>query len=125
MVKRKAVMRAITGMNDETMRDFRTLIEARLSDLDDEDALGQAGKATVELDQQSVGRLSRMDALQNQAMAQATGARRTAERQRLFAALKRMDDGEFGYCEECGDEIAEARLRLDPAATRCVDCARG
>ncbi len=125
MVKRKAVMRAITGMNDETLRDFRTLIEARLSDLDDEDALGQAGKATVELDQQSVGRLSRMDALQNQAMAQATGARRTAERQRLVAALKRMDDGEFGYCEECGDEIAEARLRLDPAATRCVDCARG
>ena len=125
MVKRKAVMRAITGMNDETMRDFRTLIEARLSDLDDEDALGQAGKATVELDQQSVGRLSRMDALQNQAMAQATGARRTAERQRLIAALKRMDHGEFGYCEECGDEIAEARLRLDPAATRCVDCARG
>jgi DnaK suppressor protein len=125
MVKRKAVMRAITGMNDETLRDFRTLIEARLSDLDDEDALGQAGKATVELDQQSVGRLSRMDALQNQAMAQATGARRTAERQRLIAALKRMDDGEFGYCEECGDEIAEARLRLDPAATRCVDCARG
>lgn len=125
MVKRKAVMRAITGMNDETLRDFRTLIGARLSDLDDEDALGQAGKATVELDQQSVGRLSRMDALQNQAMAQATGARRTAERQRLVAALKRMDDGEFGYCEECGDEIAEARLRLDPAATRCVDCARG
>lgn len=125
MVKRKAVMRAITGMNDETLRDFRTLIGARLSDLDDEDALGQAGKATVELDQQSVGRLSRMDALQNQAMAQATGARRTAKRQRLVAALKRMDDGEFGYCEECGDEIAEARLRLDPAATRCVDCARG
>ena len=112
-------------MNSDLVAEFRALIQARLAELADEDALGQAGKATVELDQQSVGRLSRMDALQNQAMAKATDARRGAERTRLLSALKRMEDGEFGYCDDCGDEIAEARLRLDPAATRCVDCARG
>lgn len=112
-------------MNNESLQEFRDLIAARMAELDAEDEAGQAGQATVELDQQSVGRLSRMDALQNQAMAKATGARRKTERARLKAALARMDEGEYGYCEECGEAIAAGRLRLDPAATRCVDCASG
>ena len=112
-------------MNDENLARFRGLIEQRLADLKAEDQLGETGQATVELDQQAIGRLSRQDALQNQVMAKATQARRQVERTRLAAALVRMDDGEFGYCEECGDEIAQGRLELDPAATRCVDCANG
>jgi len=104
---------------------FRALITARLTGLAEEDARGAAGKATVTLDQQSVGRLSRMDALQNQAMAKATDARRATERSRLRAALVRLDEGEYGYCEDCGEAIAEGRLKLDLAATRCVECARG
>lgn len=115
----------ITKMNDARRKTFRHLIEEKLANLAAEDALGQAGKATVELDQQAVGRLSRMDALQNQAMAKATDARRASERARLLAALARMEDGEFGYCDDCGDEIAEGRLHLDPAATRCVECVNG
>ena len=117
-------MGGFTKMNETELSNFRALIDTRLAELVEEDARGAAGKATVELDQQSVGRLSRMDALQNQAMAKATDARRAAERARLTAALVRMDEGEFGYCEDCGEEIATGRLRLDPAATRCVDCAR-
>jgi len=58
-------------------------------------------------------------------MAKATQARRQVERTRLTVALARMDEGEYGYCEDCGDEIAPGRLELDPAATRCVDCANG
>ena len=118
-------MGAFTGMNEESLQEFRDLIAARLSDLASEDAMGEAGQATVELDQQAVGRLSRMDALQNQAMARANATRRKTERARLQAALSRIDEGEFGYCGDCGDAIAPARLRLDPAATRCVDCASG
>ncbi|MEM6587980.1 MAG: TraR/DksA family transcriptional regulator [Pseudomonadota bacterium] len=115
----------ITNVNDAELTAFRKLIQTRLSELAAEDDLGLSGQATVALDQQAVGRLSRMDALQNQAMAKATGARRQAERTRLLAALTRMDEGEFGYCEECGDDIAPRRLRLDPSARQCVDCARG
>ncbi|MFN3209684.1 MAG: TraR/DksA family transcriptional regulator [Roseovarius sp.] len=118
-------MGAFTELNDDDSGTMRRLIETRLEELDAEDARGAPGKATVELDQQSVGRLSRMDALQNQAMARATEARRASERARLTSALARMDAGEFGFCEDCGDRIAPARLRLDPAATRCVDCVRG
>ena len=112
-------------MNDLHIAEFRDLILSRLAELEAEDALGESGQAVVELDQQAVGRLSRMDALQNQAMAKATGARRHAERNRLQAALGRMEEGEYGYCEDCGDEIAAGRLRLDPSVTRCVECANG
>ena len=93
--------------------------------LDTEDSLGRADLATVSLDQQSVGRLSRMDALQRQAMAQAQGRRREAERRKIAAALARLDEGDYGYCTECGEEIAPARLRADPTVPTCLSCARG
>ena len=107
------------------MAELRRLIGARLAGIEAENVRGQEGQKTVTLDQQSVGRLSRMDALQNQAMAKATQTRRDVLAPRLRAALVRIDEGEFGYCEDCGDEIVPDRLRLDPAATRCVSCARG
>lgn len=112
-------------MNETTTEEFRRLIVARLTEIKAEDALGQKGQEIVTLDQQSVGRLSRMDALQNQAMAKATQARRDVEARRLAAALVRIDEGEYGYCEDCGREIPQGRLRLDPAASRCVSCAKG
>ncbi|MEM8773434.1 MAG: TraR/DksA C4-type zinc finger protein [Pseudomonadota bacterium] len=112
-------------MNGAELKQFVDLIQERLTALAAEDALGEAGQATVELDQQAVGRLSRMDALQNQAMAKATDARRGIERTRLEAALARIEEGEFGYCEDCGDDIAAGRLKLNPAATKCIECANG
>ena len=107
------------------MTDPTATLKARLAALDAEDAAGAQGQQTVELDQQAVGRLSRMDALQNQAMAQATARRRIAERQRIMAALARVEAGEYGYCTTCGDAIMPARLTADPAIPRCAPCMRG
>ncbi|MBT8454470.1 MAG: TraR/DksA family transcriptional regulator [Rhodobacteraceae bacterium] len=104
---------------------FQTRLLAELAALETGDDLGQDGQKTVTLDQQSVGRLSRMDALQQQAMAQATARRRATRRQRITAALARIDEGEYGYCTDCGDEIAPARLDLDPTAPMCLSCTRG
>ncbi|MGR3617396.1 MAG: TraR/DksA family transcriptional regulator [Paracoccaceae bacterium] len=104
---------------------LRTLISARLCALDEEDELGHSGQAVVTLDQQAVGRLSRMDALQNQAMATAQQARRDLERRQFIAALDRMKEDEFGYCEDCGDPIALRRLELNPVAAKCITCASG
>lgn len=103
----------------------RKRLEAALSALAEQEARGVAGQAVVTLDQQAMGRLSRMDALQNQAMAKAQGARRAAESRRIRAALTRMDDGEFGYCTDCGDALGAERLDADPAVPRCVSCTRG
>ena len=77
----------------------------------------------VELDQQSVGRLSRQDSLQVQAMAKAAEARRAQEIRRIDAALQRVEDDEYGWCVECGEAIEDKRLELDPAAPRCAACA--
>lgn len=77
----------------------------------------------VELDQTRVGRLSRMDALQGQAMAKETERRRTIELQRIAGALARIEEEEFGYCVMCGEGIPLKRLELDPAVTTCVHCA--
>lgn len=105
--------------------DVRARLMAELEALDAEHELGSDDRRTVELDQQSVGRLSRMDAMQRQAMAAANARRRDARRARIRAALSRIDDGEFGYCEDCGDEIAAARLAIDPTVPRCASCAGG
>ncbi|MBE1284715.1 MAG: TraR/DksA family transcriptional regulator [Rhodobacteraceae bacterium] len=104
---------------------FKTLIHARLKELEEGDELGEAGQSIVMLDQQSVGRLSRMDALQNQAMAQAQQTRREIEQRQLHAALHRISTEEFGYCDDCGEEIAVKRLELNPTATLCISCASG
>jgi DnaK suppressor protein len=66
-----------------------------------------------------------MDAMQRQAMAQATARRRAGRRQRIIAALKRIDDDEFGYCQDCGEEIAAGRIALDPTVSLCLSCAKG
>lgn len=112
-------------MNGQQIAGFRALIMDRLAALDEEDALGKTGQSTVGLDQQAIGRLSRQDALLNQSMARATQARRDGQRRALAAALQRMDEDEYGYCEECGEAIAIKRLEFDPAAVRCIGCASG
>ncbi len=77
----------------------------------------------MELDQSAVGRLSRMDAIQVQAMQLETERRRGIELQRIDAALKRIDSDDFGYCLVCDEAIQPKRLENDPTAPTCIDCA--
>ena len=77
----------------------------------------------VELDQARVGRLTRMDALQSQAMSVATDRRRKVELRQIEAALGRVEDGDYGYCVNCGEAIAAKRLALNPTTPVCIDCA--
>jgi len=79
--------------------------------------------AIVELDQTKVGRLSRMDAIQAQAMAQASVDRRDQMLRRIEAALKRVENDEYGFCQECDEPIAPKRLEFDPTVTLCITCA--
>jgi len=82
------------------------------------------GRDAVELDQSRVGRLSRMDALQGQAMNNAIAARRQNKLLAIESALARLQEDEFGYCIKCGDQIALKRLELDPTVALCLNCSK-
>jgi DnaK suppressor protein len=84
---------------------------------------GQQAEEVVELDQARVGRLSRMDALQAQAMSRETGRRRRQHLVEIDAALARIETGEYGDCFECGELIHPGRLAADPAVRLCISCA--
>jgi DnaK suppressor protein len=103
---------------------FRARLEAELADLLASSETSAEDRAPVRLDQQSVGRLARMDAMQVQAMAAAAEQRRQMRIARVRAALSRIADGEYGYCMTCADPISERRLEVDATAHLCVSCAQ-
>jgi DnaK suppressor protein len=104
-----------------------SLFRVKLMGMRDELLLSQArtgdDRKPVELDQQAVGRLSRMDAMQQQAMALESERRRALQLGRVEAALGRLEDEAFGYCALCDEGIGEKRLALDPTLPTCVKCA--
>lgn len=114
----------LTMTNTEQMK-FSKLLHAKIAELQGYDQAAKDSRATVTLDQTSVGRLSRMDAMQQQAMANATSQRRKTEIHQAKAALLRIDQGEFGYCVECGEDIAPQRLNHNPSVATCITCASG
>ena len=109
--------------SDLDLVQVRLALEAERESLDNLSDATEDERRPVELDQQSVGRLSRMDAMQAQAMAQAVEGRRRRRQAQIVAALKRLDEGEYGYCVVCGEDIPAKRLEVDLTAARCVDCA--
>jgi len=98
------------------------LVEQREVLLDVADSTREAAQ-TVELDQSRVGRVSRMDAMQAQAMAKESDRRRLLSLQRIESALQRIEDGDYGYCAACDEAIAATRLEVDPGALLCIECA--
>jgi DnaK suppressor protein len=104
---------------------FRTLLNVRCKELEGDSDQAAGSRHAVELDQQSVGRVSRIDAIQRQEMAKAGEQRRLNEMSRIRAALRRIDHDEYGLCLRCGEEIAIKRLEFDPAVPLCIGCARG
>ncbi len=110
----------MTDMNGD---EARRTIERRLGEITSLIArLRSEDAANVALDQTSVGRLSRMDALQQVAMS--TGHQSALEREsrRLEAALDRLNEGTFGVCCKCGEEIARSRLEIDLGTPFCAVC---
>lgn len=103
--------------------DWRNKLLALRAELQSIAAIGDESAAVVELDQSMVGRLSRMDAMQAQAMAKASNNRRQVMLEKIAAALKRIDDGNYGQCRECEEPISPKRLEFDPTVLFCIDCA--
>lgn len=109
----------------DSLSTLRALLLERLEELKTASLETSSDRRPIELDQTAVGRLSRIDALQVQAMAVATERKRQEEGRRVEAAIRRIDEGEYGYCIGCGDEIPAKRLAVDPIISMCLRCASG
>jgi len=108
------------GAKTRLFTNVSNVLELRLKKITD----SQKAIRPLELDQSRVGRLSRMDAMQQQAMTQAAAGLTAMEEQRIRTALDRLACGEYGYCIICEEEIAEGRLQVDPSFLTCIACAR-
>ena len=113
----------MNNLSQSDLKDFSRQLLQRRDDLNEVLNSGLQAADTVTLDQTRVGRLSRMDALQAQAISKETNQRRQAELRRISFALQRIDENEFGLCKECDEPIAMARLKVDPTAELCIRCA--
>jgi len=83
----------------------------------------QPSREPVQLDQTSVGRLSRVDSMQRQAMNIETERRRVAKINLIKSALTRIKDKKYGLCLSCGESIEKARLQHNPEIPNCLQCA--
>ena len=110
-------------MSKQFNSEMRHKLIALREELQSVAATSEAASEVVELDQAKVGRLSRMDALQAQAMSQASDRRRAATLKMIERALGRIAEDDFGICRKCDEPIARKRLEFDPTVELCIDCA--
>jgi DnaK suppressor protein len=110
-------------MSDPFITDMRAKLLELREELESIAAASEDSSQIVELDQARVGRLSRMDALQAQAMSQASGRRREMMLRKISAALERIDNGDYGLCQSCEEMINRKRLEYEPTAVMCIECA--
>ena len=90
--------------------------------LTDAVSVARAAAAPVELDQQRSGRVSRIDAIAQQSMAAATRQRQVLRLKKVKIALRALDDGAYGYCQRCEEEIQWRRLQARPESAICLAC---
>lgn len=111
-----------TPLQPTQIEQLRHLLEAQQQELEALLGSSQPASQPVALDQQSVGRVSRMDAIQQQQMALASRQLANAQLRSIEQALQRIREGDYGECAECGEAIADARLWAQPFARLCIDC---
>ena len=112
----------MSHLKDLDLREFRASLNEERACLLELSDVSEGDRKTVTLDQQSFGRLSRMDAMQAQEMSKALDGRRQRRLLMIDNALARIDEGQYGYCEACDEDIPLKRLEIDPAVRRCVKC---
>jgi len=81
----------------------------------------EEGARPVDLDE-PIGRISRIDAIAQQSMNRANREAARVRLQQVQAALRRIETGEFGECQVCGEDVGFGRLKARPEAPLCIGC---
>ena len=109
-------------LSKDQLKQLIALLNAQKRQISLQLAQSLANSLPVTLDQQSVGRVSRIDAIQQQQMAKANRQQDSQVLKATNACLKRLEKDEYGYCLECAEPIGFARLQVQPHASLCLDC---
>ena len=109
-------------MENSKYIDLKEMILKELSVLEDSLDGSKDTSKIVELDQQLIGRLSRMDSIRDKEMTKANIGRRIQKKSQLIEALARLKESDFGFCIDCGEEIDIRRLRINPIVRKCFSC---
>lgn len=109
-------------LTDSQIRECQTRLTAMESELRQALSDNKASSDPVKLDQQLMGRVSRIDAIQQQNMASASRAKQELQLRKVLQALRLIHEEDYGYCRQCDEPIGYARLRIKPEATLCIIC---
>jgi DnaK suppressor protein len=113
-----------TSLTSQQIIEIREGLERTLRRLERSVASNGNGHSR-EIDQSSVGRLSRIEALQNQGMMDSLKERERTQLEEVLQALGRLDDGSFGLCSHCHTPIGYDRLVVFPETRTCAGCRNG
>jgi len=109
-------------MTDERVNHYRELLIGLRNELEHSLAADRDETAPVSPDR-AIGRLTRQDAMLAQQMALELKRRNEARLGQVRRAVERIDDGEYGRCIRCDEDISEARLSVKPETPVCIRCA--
>jgi DnaK suppressor protein len=108
-------------LTEQQVEDLRALLEKTKDELRAAIAAADRDSQPVSLET-PIGRLSRMDALQSQGLAQVQLERSKRRLALMELALKKLEEGDYGYCAKCDEPIGFARLKISPEMPFCVAC---
>lgn len=111
----------MNGLQDDELRTLRELLDHQRSNLEQRLSAIRTETQPVGLDL-PIGRLSRMDAIQQQSMASGQRGRIEQDLQKVRAALLRLEQRTYGACLRCHESISYERLRIQPVAPLCFAC---
>ena len=110
-----------TALTSDQIAQLREELRRNLSRLERSMKVNGNGRAT-EIDQSAVGRLSRIEALQNAGLTQNLQDRERQQLEEVVAALHRLEEGSYGLCTACHAPIRFERLLVFPETRTCGSC---
>lgn len=112
----------VPNLKPEQLEELRAELERQVAKLERSMRTTREAARPVQLDQSAVGRLSRIDSIQNQGLTRNLHEREHAKLGLLESALERLEAGTYGVCTSCGGAIALGRLVVFPEAPTCAAC---
>ena len=111
----------LTMTDPQNQEAYQKLLQKSLEEIEDYLAKTKESAEAVSPDK-SLGRLSRMEAMQDQQLILEARRRKKIQKVAVLSALQRIENGQFGICIFCGKPIASQRLEVAPESSACVSC---